>query len=144
MESLEMARQEEGARLGVETTLLPIGDLIDLFVSRKNEYEAASKAAKMLKEDMDALEYRILTAMEDAGVERTGTARATVTRKVDLHGKVTDMDAFMAWCVENHRPDMIQKRISDPAFREVFEQTGEYPPGTDGYTEAKVTITRRK
>lgn len=135
---------EDVFQLENETALVPIGDLIDLFVSRKNEYEAASKVAKALKEDMDALEYRILMAMEEAGVERTGTTRATVTRKVDLHGKVTDMDAFMSWCVETGRTDMVQKRISDPAFREVYEQSGEYPPGTDGYMEAKVTITRRK
>lgn len=123
---------------------LPIGGLIDSFVARKNEYETVYAQLKAIKADMDAIEYKILTAMEDAGVDRTGTSKATVTRKVDLHGKVTDMEAFMEWCVANGRADMVQKRISDPAFREVFAQQGAYPPGTDGYMEAKVTITRRK
>lgn len=122
---------------------LSIGALIDSFVEEKNIYESMQADAKVQKDFMDTLEAKILTAMEEAGVSQTGTTRATVTKKTAMHGKVTDMAALLAWCVDNGRQDMIQKRVSDPAFREVFDQTGAYPDGTDAFTESKITITRR-
>lgn len=130
-------------RGGETAAPLSIGALIDTFVSCKNEYEELQAQAKSVKDSMDNLEAHILTLMEEAGVSQTGTAKATVTKKVAMHGKVTDMGALLSWCVENGRQDMIQKRVSDLAFREVFEQTGSYPDGTDAFVESKITITRR-
>lgn len=135
---------EDVARTTMENDELSIGSLIDSYVARKNACEDLSAQLKAMEAEKDAIEYKILTAMEDAGIDRTGNSKATVTRKVDLYGKITDMAAFMGWCVANGRPDMVQKRISDPAFREVYTQQGEYPPGTDGFMKAKITITRRK
>lgn len=127
-----------------EDDSLSLGDTIDQYVVLKNEIDALNKQITDKKEQLDRYSQLIISRMNDAGVDQTATASARVVKKTELQGNVKDMEALVRFCADNGRTDMIQRRISAPAFREYFEQNGMYPDGTDGYYQEKVTVTRKK
>jgi len=120
-----------------------MGEKIDqLFDLRARKKELQTKL-KDLNKEIQSLEYEIIENMEDTGLDKVSTDSGTVSMKVELYPSVDDQEAFIEWCYENGRPDMIQKRVSSRAFREYFEETGEFPEGVKAYDRKKLNIRRK-
>jgi len=123
---------------------LSIGDTIDRYVYLKNEYDDLNSRVKEMKGTLDSWSKVVLNKMTEAGVASTGTDKARVVKKTELYGNIQDMQAFVQFCADNGRADMIQKRVGLAAYREWVDQNGAYPDGTDAYFQDSVTITRKK
>jgi len=135
---------EEPTQEEIDADALSIGDTVDKYVYLKNEYDDLNARVKEMKDTLDAWAKVILNKMTEAGVSATGTEKARVAKKTELYGNIQDMQAFVQFCADNGRADMIQKRVGLAAYREWVDQNASYPDGTEAYFQDSVTITRKK
>jgi hypothetical protein len=121
-----------------------LGTLMAEYRELLDEKDTLSQQLKALNKRISALDYEILQALESSGVDHVADENISVTRKVELMPKIVDKLTFVKWCVENDMVDeLIQKRCNQAPFRAYVAEYGECPPGTDGYTLAKLNVRRK-
>lgn len=118
-------------------TQAAIGKSIDkvfLLRKKKTEFEAAVKDVEGQIADLDA---EIMEAMHQSGLEKTATKMGTVSVSTSTVAQVEDWDAFLAYIYKNKYGHLLQRRVSDPAWRELIEQ-GKKVPGTTGFIKKRL------
>ena len=98
-----------------------LGSLIDkLYAVREKRRELAEKD-KLLAAEVDELQAAILARLEAEGTDKASSKKATVSRSTVTVANVTDWDKFWAFIHKNKFNHMLQRRVSDPAYRELVE-----------------------
>ena len=118
-------------------TQAAIGKSIDkvfLLRKKKAELEAAMKDVEGQIADLDA---EIMEAMHQSGLEKTATKMGTVSVSTSTVAQVENWDAFLAYIYKNKYGHLLQRRVSDPAWRELIEQ-GKKVPGTSGFIKKRL------
>lgn len=118
-------------------TQAALGKTIDkVFALRKKkaELEAAAKDVEKQIADLDA---EILGSLEASGLEKTATKAGTVSISMSTVAQVTDWDEFLSYIYKKKYGHLLQRRVSDPAWRELVEQ-GVKVPGTTGFTKKRL------
>lgn len=121
-----------------------IGSLIDKLYELRIRKEELNSSLSELNKEIDSLEYDIIRKMEEAGVDKTSTGSATVTRKVELYPQVEDISALVEWAAANGRPEILQKRVSKSVFDEIFKEEGLYPDGVKTYNKESLLFRKAK
>lgn len=121
---------------------LTAGEKVELLFELREKKEELSKELTEFNKKIDALSFEVLQDMEDSGLNRIAVGAGSVTRNVKLYPKIENFEAFMRWCVENERFDMLQKRANAAPFREFYETNNEYPDGLDAYEKATLNVRR--
>lgn len=123
-----------------------VDDVIAKYVELRDK-KAAAKAkydnyVKDIDDKLDRLEAWMLKQMEEVGVESFKSSHGTayVQEKTKCSG--SDWPTTWRWIKEHDRFDLLEKRVSSKTAKEVFEETGEYPPGINVYTEREVVVRR--
>lgn len=109
-------------------------DKVFLLRKKKAELEAAMKDVEGQIADLDA---EIMEAMHQSGLEKTATKMGTVSVSTSTVAQVEDWDAFLAYIYKNKYGHLLQRRVSDPAWRELIEQ-GKKVPGTTGFIKKRL------
>jgi len=121
---------------------LTVGEKVELLFELREKKEELTKELTEFNKKIDALSFEVLQDMEDSGLNRIAVGAGSVTRSVKLYPKIENFEAFMRWCVENERFDMLQKRANGAPFREFYETNNEYPDGLDAYEKATLNVRR--
>lgn len=114
-----------------------IGKTIDKIFSLRKKKAELEAAAKDVEGQIALLDAEVLEALEASGVEKTATKHGTVSISTSTVAQVTDWDAFLAYIYRNKYGHLLQRRVSDPAWRELVEQ-GKKVPGTTGFTKKRL------
>lgn len=114
-----------------------IGKTIDKIFSLRKKKAELEAAAKDVEGQIALLDAEVLEALEAAGVEKTATKHGTVSISTSTVAQVTDWDAFLSYVYKNKYGHLLQRRVSDPAWRELVEQ-GKKVPGTTGFTKKRL------
>lgn len=109
-------------------------DKVFLLRKKKAELEAAVKDVEGQIADLDA---EIMEAMHQSGLEKTATKMGTVSVSTSTVAQVENWDAFLAYIYKNKYGHLLQRRVSDPAWRELIEQ-GKKVPGTTGFIKKRL------
>ena len=109
-------------------------DRVFLLRKKKAELEAAMKDVEGQISDLDA---EILEAMHMSGLEKTATKLGTVSVSTSTVAQVEDWDAFLTYIYKNKYGHLLQRRVSDPAWRELIEQ-GKKVPGTSPFIKKRL------
>lgn len=117
--------------------------LVEQLRALKEQKEKKNEEIKAINSEITQVENMLLTELQTDGLDTikvngVGTVYITTTD----YPQVIDMDAFVAWCAENNRADMIQKRVSSTAFKQYVEETNEYPEGVNSYVKETVNLRR--
>ena len=118
-------------------TQAALGKAIDkIFAIRgkKAELEAAMKDIDGQIADLDS---EVMEAMHQSGLEKTATKLGTVSISTSTVAQVEDWDKFLAYIYKNKYGHLLQRRVSDPAWRELQEQ-GKKVPGTTGFIKKRL------
>ena len=118
-------------------TQAAIGKTIDKIFSLRKKKAELESAVKDLEGQIALLDAEVLEALEASGVEKTATKHGTVSISVSTVAQVTDWDAFLSYVYKNKYGHLLQRRVSDPAWRELVEQ-GKKVPGTTGFTKKRL------
>ena len=111
-------------------------DKVFLLRKKKAELEAAMKDVEGQIADLDA---EIMEAMHQSGLEKTATKMGTVSVSTSTVAQVEDWDAFLAYIYKNKYGHLLQRRVSDPAWRELIE-SGKKVPGTVPFNKKRVNF----
>lgn len=114
-----------------------IGKTIDKIFSLRKKKAELEAAVKDVEGQIALLDAEVLEALEASGVEKTATKHGTVSISTSTVAQVTDWDAFLAYIYRNKYGHLLQRRVSDPAWRELVEQ-GKKVPGTTGFTKKRL------
>ena len=119
-----------------------VGSLIDTLQNIRAQKRDLAVREKELTAEYEAVEAQLLALMDSEGVTKsTGkTATASVTMSQNF-GFIKDggFEAFFAYASKIKRPDLVQRRISVPAVRELWGMKGTVP-GLTPYEEKKIGL----
>ena len=108
-----------------------IGAQIDRLNALREQKRKAEEVVKSISADYEALQEQILQRLKADGTEKASSKKATVSITSSVVANVIDWD--IAWKVISKNPQLMQRRISDPAFRELLKQKGEKWMAKNGF-----------
>ena len=103
-----------------EFTAKADGDLLDRIVEPRGEPAEVSEQEKMTKGEIDAIEDELLTRMNDRKTDRLSNDKLTASKTTTVHASVLDWDAVYDFIKTSGDFSLVQKRISETAYRELL------------------------
>jgi len=123
---------------------MKMGDKLNQIFELRARKAELNDEIKSINREIERLEFELIKEMDEQGLERLQTETGSATRSVALYPKVEDKEAFVNWCVENARLDMLVAQANRGSFREYFEENNEYPEGVDAYEKASLNYRTRR
>lgn len=118
-----------------------IGSVIDDMWALREKKRKADLVVKGIEEEIAAQETIVFDRLEKEGLKKADGTKASVSIGEATVASVTDWDALWAYAAKNKYFHLFQKRISDPAWRELMEKNkGKGVPGTEAFTKRKLNL----
>ena len=117
-----------------------LGQLIDELGRTRNEIRDLDDKHKVLSAKRKELEAELLSLLDGAGMQRASTHGFTASVHEEQVAQVKDWDAFHAYVVSSNKPYLLQRRVTNKAWLEDLENSGEVPPGTEPFTQRKLYL----
>jgi hypothetical protein len=119
--------------------VVTLGSLIDRMSELREQRRVLGEEDKKLKAEYDAIELDLIASLDQQGmVKGTGrVAGASIGENV-VANKV-DFMATMAWIAKTKNYQLVQQRISDPAYREL-RALGKTIPGLEDFTKRSINL----
>lgn len=118
-----------------------LGVQIDALFTLREKLRAIQAQEKEQMELIGAAEIVLMETMEREGVDKSTGKLASVSISDIVTGNVVDWDAFGAFVIKNKYLHLLQRRVSDPAIRELFETKGKVP-GVEPFTKRKINLRK--
>lgn len=122
-------------------TLEDLGTLIDTLYATRQQRLEIQKEVDALKNTETGLRGQILDLLENSGLAKASGQLATCGVKVSIEPSVVDWDEVHEFIRINNRFDLIQKRISAPAWRDLYQE-GVTIPGTVPEEVRDISLTK--
>ena len=107
---------------------LTMDDLLNDLYDSKQSLRELQAEEKTLKQSINELENRIISNLENQGVDRIGNNVCTVSIKKEIVPTVDDWDSVHQHIIDTGQFELLQKRMSATAYREL-QQMGQDVPG---------------
>jgi hypothetical protein len=120
---------------------MELGPAIDMLYETRAQRLALTKEVDELKAHESVLKEELLTLLHEIGLEKASGQKATVGVRRLTVPIITDWEEIHKYIKENDRFDLIQKRLSAPAWRELKEQNV-LVPGTEAGTDVELSLTK--
>lgn len=118
-----------------------IGQRIDTLFSLREQKRALEAQVKVIEEKQAAEEAELMAQMEAEGVTKSTGTQASVGITESIVANIVDWDALCAYVKKKNYFHLFQRRVSDPAARELFQSDGKVP-GLEPFTKKKLTLTK--
>lgn len=118
-----------------------IGLQIDALYKLREELRARQEKVKAQEDLIRTAEETLMATMKEQGVEKSTGKLATVSISETVTGNVTDWDAFGAYVIKHKYLHLLQRRVSDPAIRELFEKNRAIP-GVEPFTKQRLNVRK--
>jgi hypothetical protein len=116
-----------------------VGSLIDkMWLARESKKELESKA-KLIEEEINSLESQLFEKLDAQGLEKATGSKASASISTSVVADVQDWDAFNAFVKKTGYFHLYQRRVSDPAFRELID-AGKKVPGVQGFARKRLNL----
>lgn len=125
-----------------------IDQAVSAYVSMRDslrEFQRDFKAEeKRMKDEMEKISMWLRDRADELGVNSFKTDFGTAYRKKNTHYNVKsgEWGDFLKWAKETDNLHCIQKRVTKTAIEEIYNGTGELPPGIAVYTEIDFGVRR--
>lgn len=116
-----------------------VGAVIDQLWAAREEKRQLEAQAKEIQTKIDELEDSIMSRLESEGLDKATGKKASVSVGSSVVADVQDWDTFWAFIIKNKYTQLLQRRVSDPAFRELLE-LGKKVPGVQPFTKKKLNL----
>lgn len=107
-------------------------------VTRLAELNEEVKEIKAAKYELEQI---LIQDMDEAGLSLIRTKYGTLSTRSTVVASVKDWDAFEDYIYKNHALYLLQRRTSDPAYRELLATDGDIP-GVEPFTKVSVSLTK--
>jgi hypothetical protein len=120
-----------------------MGEKVDLMRALREQRAALEVESAKAKAKYDQVEQALLEQLEDQGCASTGGATASASISESTVAQVIDWDTFYQYIKDHDYFHLLQRRVSDPSVRELFERDGAVP-GVVPYIKRKIHLTAKK
>lgn len=119
----------------------PLGLQIDALFKLREELRVKQEEEKAIQERIGAAEAVLMETMNKEGVDKSTGKLATVSISETITGNVVDWDVFYQYIYKKKAAHLLQRRVSDPAIRELFEKFGNVP-GVEPFTKKRLNVRK--
>ena len=122
---------------------LTTAQIIDrLWKLREDKREMAAKI-KPVETEIATLEESLIKSLQERGSEGEKTRNASASLSYEVVGNIKDWDSFTAYIKKSGHFHLLQRRISNPAFRELATLLSKKGgvPGVEAFTKTNLTLT---
>jgi hypothetical protein len=105
-----------------------------------DELASLNKQVKELKASRTEIEALIIADMAESGLTLARTDFGTISTRKSIVASVTDWETFEDYIYENKALYLMQRRTSEPAYRELLE-SGIEVPGVEPFEKTTVGLT---
>lgn len=116
-----------------------MGSLIDRIWASREEKRRLEEQAKEVSAQIAALEEELIERMNAEGTDKAQGTKASVSITSSVVADVQDWDVFWTYIARNKFWHLVQRRVSDPAYRELLEQ-GKKVSGVQPFTKRKLNV----
>ena len=117
----------------------PLGALVDDLWAEREQKRRVEETIKNIEDRITALTDELMQRLEAEGLNQVRGTAASISVGASVSGNVTDWDAFGQFILDNGYLHLLQRRISDPAFREL-QEAGRTVPGVDAFVKKRLNI----
>jgi septal ring factor EnvC (AmiA/AmiB activator) len=117
------------------------GQIIDRMLELRDKKAELNSEIKTLTEEFNQLEQALIKKLQDEETNQGRSTRATASISSSTIANIENWDEFQKWMLENNAIYMMQKRVSNGAYRELL-QTGEEVPGLRPFTQTTISLKR--
>lgn len=117
----------------------PLGTLVDELWAERERKRAAEAHVKTIDDVIESLTSELMERMENEGLDAVKGQKSSISVGAAITASVQDWDAFSAWIIKNRATHLLQRRVSDPAYRELLE-AGKKVPGVEPFIKKKLNI----
>jgi hypothetical protein len=121
--------------------VVPIGPKIDAMWALREKKRALEDQVKVIEDQLRMVEEELIADLDAQHVDKMTGKMATVSISEVQVGNCTDWDAFYTYVKKTGYFHLFQRRLSDPAVREIFEQKGKLP-GVELFTKRKLNLRK--
>ena len=125
----------------LEIGMNELGSTIDMLYTRREERLDLERKVKELKRGEEELRMAILQCLGLSGLQKASGHAATASVKTSIIPIVTDWDKIHSYVKEQDRFDLLQKRLSVLAWRDLND-TGVLVPGTEAVEDVDLSLTK--
>jgi len=129
------------------TEEVPVDKLVAVYIKMRDkraeilrEYESEDEA---IKEQMEALETKLLELCKSIGADSLKTKHGTAIRSVKTRYWTSDWNSMHKFIMEHNMPELLEKRISQTAMKQLLDENPDMmPPNLN--TDSRYSITIRR
>lgn len=118
-----------------------LGLNIDALYAMREKRLEVEKQVKQLKEEEYAMRNAILLALGESGLAKASGQLATASIRTSEIPVVSDWEEVYNFISEHDRFDLLQKRLSTIAWRDLKE-SGTLVPGTEAVEDTDISLTK--
>ena len=100
--------------------LINLDDKMNMLADTRLQLKQLLEQEKKLKQVQNALEAEIAADMERQGLTQTGNDVCTISLKTEVVPTVEDWDALWEHIFDTRQTELLQKRMSATAYRELL------------------------
>ena len=123
----------------VTSRLSTMGSTIDSLWAKREEKREAELKVKTIESEIAAIEEVLMDRMDKEETTKSQGKKASVSINQTVVANVKDWDAFWPYVAKHKFFHLLQKRVSDPAMRELWD-AGKKVPGVQPFTKRKLNI----
>lgn len=120
-----------------------IGSIADAMFDLREQRRQLDEQSKELGTQLAALELQMIEALDAQGTTKGDGKKASVSISESIQPTVKDWDALWAFIFKGKHKQLMQLRISAPAWRELCELK-KAPPGVEAFTKRSINLTTKK
>lgn len=118
-----------------------VGSVIDDLWALREKKRAADAVVSKIDEEIKAQEEIVYERLDKEGLKKADGTKASVSVGEATVASVTDWDALWTYISKTKNYQLVQKRVSDLAWRELMGLSkGKGVPGTEAFTKKKLTL----
>lgn len=123
----------------VTSRLNTMGSTIDSLWAKREEKREAEAKVKVIEAEIAAIEEVLMDRMDKEETSKSQGTKASVSITTAVVANVEDWESFWPYVAKNKFFHLIQKRVSDPAMRELWD-AGKKIPGVSPFSKRKLNI----
>lgn len=116
-----------------------MGALIDAIWASREEKRRLAGQIKEVELVIAEYEEQLMERMTAEGTDKAQGSKAGVSISSNTVANVEDWDAFWAFVIKKKYTHLLQRRVSDPAYRELLE-AGQNVPGVEPFTKRTLNV----
>lgn len=128
----------------MKDTVKPLGALIDELNKIRETKRALEEKVKEQEDAYKELEERLMARLEAEGTDKATGKTATASVSTSVSFSIKDDTKFFAWMSRTKNYHLMQRRISDPAAREVMEMKRSEIPGLEAFSKKRLNLRALK